>query len=213
MKIKKLMLISTGTLMLALTISSCQKDQMAEVVPSGNKMSQVQQIAAYLAQQPQTKNLGNGAIFVDPTFPTGGFSVLQDVVFDPVSGTFTSGVVAGFSAEYGANDFWRENTDGTVSIHLVSNQAGASYSDLASGEAMSGTGNCNFNYSAEVLTIPVPFPPFELTLMVPAPDQNGISIHGHANVTVDGLPGPSSKLAMKIVQNPSGNNNVSITLK
>lgn len=214
MKIKNLLIISAGSLVLALTVSSCQKDQLVEAGPTNNKMSQAQQIATYLAQLPKEKNMGNGAIFVDPLFPSGGFGTFQDLVIDPGTGTISSGEFASFSAPYGNNDFWRENPDGTISVHLVSNQATAEYENFGTGEAMSGDGNCNLKYTGELITVQLPFPPFdEITFLIPTSNHNALSVHGHANVTLDGLPGPKSKLGMKLVQTPGGQNHASITLK
>lgn len=210
---KKHLSMTSAGLMMALAFTSCKKDEVTEMAPVAvaKQMTQNERIITYLFENGHMKN-GNGATFVIPEATSASFGIFRDIVFDPIAMEVVSGQVGGFSAEYGANDFWRENPDGTVSMHIVSNQAMADYTDFGTGETYLGTGNCNFNYTSSWQTLELPFPPFQLTMLMLDPDQNAFSIHGQSNVTLNGEPGQKHKLRMKWLMNPGGQGGASIEL-
>lgn len=211
---KKYLSMSSAALMMSLAFVSCKKDEAADMapVPVAKEMTQNERIVTYLFEKGYMKNGGNGAAFVIPDATGASFGIFRDIVFDPILGMAVSGQVGSFGADYGANDFWRENPDGTISMHLVSNQAMAEFSDIGTGETFLGTGHCNFNYTSSWETLVLPFPPFEVTMLLLDPDQNAFSIHGHSNVTLNGEPGPKHKLRMKWLMNPGGQGSASISL-
>lgn len=202
-------------LFMATLITSCQKDEVAEqATPAVEKqLTKYEQIFTFIAQQPELKSsMGNGAVFVEPLGDGLGFGVGKDLVFDWETFTIVSGEIGTFYADYGADDFWLEMPDGTIKVKLVSNEANGTHIDFATGVEHSGTGNCNFNYRGELVTIQVPFPPFEITFLVFS-EQSAVSIHAHAKVTENGEPGPTKNLRLKVVSTPSGQGQVELSLK
>lgn len=215
---KKLMSISLLALSLSLISGSCQKESEQAVSPvakNQERLEAAKNIASYLSQPSVKKNgsnNGNGAVFLIPDGNYLSWGVFKDVVFDPVTFNYVSGEIGFVGAEYGANDFWNQLPDGRIHIHLVSNSADASYSDLVSGIDYEGTGTCNFNYAGRFDTVNVPFPPFQFIFLAPDSVQ-AVSAHGQANVVEVGQSGPNRKMKLKVLTTPSGNNNTTLSLK
>jgi hypothetical protein len=214
---KKYFSIAIFGLFMASVFTSCQNDEVAEpATPVVEKqLTKYEQIAAFIAQQPQLKSsMGNGAMFVEPISGGLSFGVINDLEFEiDDDGNFiiTGGEIGVFDAAYGANDFWLEMPDGTIKVKLVSNQANGFHIDFGTGVEHSGTGNCNFNFRGELVTIEVPFPPFELTFLL-INDASAFSIHGHAKVTENGEPGPSKNLRLKWLMTPGGQGQTELSL-
>jgi hypothetical protein len=212
--------IKSGLMLLAagLMFTACEKSETQPATApdnsAGNKMIDLEQIATYLHSEGLLTNAenGNGAVFMTPGFPGSGFFVLKDIVFDPSIPALVDGEIGGFSADYGPNDFWRENPDGTVSVQLSSNAASASYTDFGTGESYSGTGNMHMIYTGEVLVLTVPFPPFEITLIVPGA-RNAVSMTGTGKVTLNGEPGMEHNLSAKINNSASQGGQSNVTLE
>lgn len=112
---------------------------------------------------------------------------------------------AGFSAELDKGDFYRENNDGTVSVHVSSNNAEASYTeDLfdPTSLSLSGTGaQFSANYTGKVVEIPIPGGVIRFIDLETV--ERAVSIRGNGWVQDEG--GNVYKLSLAIGQTPSGN--------
>ena len=171
-------------------------------------------------------NSGQGSIFLEPTISGYGVFIEKDLVFELVElfpGFFINFVVGGqiasINADFGANDFWRQNPDGSVSVKLNSNQAYASVYDFGTGEYYEGTGTLNTKFTGAVEEfcydpcIPEPCDPplwWCFTKFTPDPNINAQVGNGQANVTDS--QGVSHKLMLKYVQNPGGKGHIEFTL-
>lgn len=194
-------------------LSSCQKEDntIAEQVSENEQMLE---IAKYLCEnnnQSSYKNgSGNGAVFIVPASSGLSWGVSRDLVFDPVLGL--TGELANASASYGTNDFWRQNPDGSVSLHLVSDVASLSYDNFTEGSSYSGYGNASFHYTGFLDTINLPFPPFQLIILPNDATLRAVSIHGNGFVS-EVVTGERKKLDLKIINNPGGQSNVTLSIK
>ncbi len=193
-----LMLVAAG-----LMFTSCEKSEnqpsTASAVNSGDKMIDLNQVANYLTAEgylTATED-GNGSIFVAPGQNGSAFLIFKN---DPVTG-LAGGL---FGADYGPNDFWRENPDGTVSVQLSSQTAELNY--FAGGDSYAGTGNMHMIFTGELLVINLPFPPFELRLVIPG-GRGAVDMMGVGKVTLDGLPGAEHNLRGQIKTSASGQSN------
>lgn len=171
-------------------------------------------------------NNGQGAIFLEPTTYGYWVSIEKDLVYELVElfpGFFINFVVGGqiasIEAGFGANDFWRQNPDGNVSVKLNSNQAYASVYDFGTGEYYEGTGTLNTKFTGAVEEfcydpcIPEPCDPplvWCMTNLTPNPNSNAHVGNGQAKVT--NSQGDSKKLMIKYVQNPGGKGHMEFTL-
>jgi len=169
-------------------------------------------------------NNGQGSIFLDPT--TYGYGVLieKDLVWELVElfpGFFinfpVNGQIASIDAALGANDFWRQNPNGSVSVKLNSNQAYASVYDYGTGESYEGPGylNTKFTGAVEEFCYDPCIPDlcgFEwcVTNLTPDPKTNAQVGNGHATVTDS--QGGKHQLRIIYVQNPGGGGHISYTL-
>ena len=165
-----------------------------------------------------------GSIFLEPTVSGYGVYILKDIVWDQVElfpGFFfnfpISGQIASFSADFGSNDFWRQNPNGSVSVKLVSNQAYASVYDYGTGEYCEGTGHMNTKFTGSVdefcydPCIPDPCG-YEWCVTNLTSDPNINAQVGNGNATVIDSQGGSHQLNMVFVQNPGGGGHVEFTL-
>lgn len=187
-------------------LSSCQKEETVVSKPVSNNDHLIE-IAKYLSEnessdQSSYKNgNGNGALFIEPTS-----AGLNWILFSS-----STGEIASLGALYGSNDFMRQNPDSNIAVHIVNDNAFLSYSNSNDGTSYSGIGHVNLNYSGNIISISVPFPPFELFFFAPN-DARARTIHAHGDVIEDSL-GISKKLDIRILGTPGGQNNSSISLK
>lgn len=223
-------------MLLIFVCMSCSQDEVISTpeIDAANLASTVKNNHKSLANQPPTKfvnlarafngNNGQGSIFLEPTIYGYGVGVSKDLVWELVElfpGFFinfpVSGQIASIDADYGANDFWRQNPDGSVSVKLNSNQVYASVYDYGTGEYYEGTGTLNTKFTGAVEEfcydpcIPDPCG-FEwcVTNLTPDPNLNAHIGNGQANVTDS--QGGSHRLMIKYIQNPGGNGHMEFTL-
>jgi hypothetical protein len=216
-----------GIILLSIFIFSACNEKTSDPVSVSNDHKS-------LAKQPPAEfvniaralngNNGQGSIFLEPTVSGYGVFIEKDLVFELVElfpGFFinfvVSGQIASINADFGANDFWRQNPNGSVSVKLNSNQAYASVYDFGTGEYYEGTGNLNTKFTGSVEEfcydpcIPDPCG-FEwcVTNLTPDPNINAQVGTGHANV-VDSQ-GGSHQMQIIYVQNPGGGGHIEFTL-
>jgi len=221
-------------MLLIFVCMSCSQDEAISTpeIDAANLSLSVKKNQKSLAKQPPTEfvniaralngNNGQGSIFLDPqSYDYYGYGIyaLKDIVWGqicfgepPFQFCFnfpTSGQIASFSADFGANDFWRQNPNGSVSVKLNSNQAYASVYDYGTGEYYEGTGTLNTKFTGAVeefcydpcLPDPCGFE-WCVTNLTPDSGINANVGNGVANVTDS--QGGSHQLRMSFVQNPGG---------
>lgn len=225
-------------MLLIFVCMSCSQDEVISTpeIDAANLASTVKNDRISLARQTPThfinlarafnENNGQGSIFLEPTINGYYVAVSKDLVYELVElfpGFFINFVVGGqiavIEAGFGANDFWRQNPDGSVSVKLNSNQAYASVYDYGTGEYYEGTGTLNTKFTGAVEEfcydpcIPEPCDPplwWCFTNLTPDPNLNAHIGNGQAKVTDS--QGGSHKLMIKYVQNPGGNGHMEFTL-
>ncbi len=148
-------------------------------------------------------NTARGARFIAPFFSGEGFGVID----------FSTGELAGFSSDYDKTDFYRENNDGTVSVHLNSNKALAEYINFNTGAYLSGSpANFSLNYTGTVVEIEIA-PGIVFKFIDTSESPKAMSVSGVGWVQEDTGSGTAKKLSMKVTQTPSGQVNAQFTLK
>lgn len=140
-----------------------------------------------------------GANFITPFFTNEGFVLVKDLAFGSTG--IVSGELAGFSADLDGNDFYRENPDGTVSVHITSNKAYAEHFDFATGVATFGSsGRMTMNYTGEVIEFTVP--DFGTIRFIDANNSSrSIVWQGTAKVPTEGV-GPFLQLKAHLTDGP-----------
>lgn len=225
-------------MLLIFVFMSCSQDEASSTpeIDAANLSLSVKKNQKSLVKQPPShfvnlarafnENNGQGAIFLEPTLYGYGVGLSKDLVWESVEffpGFFinfpVSGQIASIDAEFGANDFWRENPDGSLSVKLNSNQAHAGVYDYGTGEYYEGTGTLNTKFTGAVEEycydpcIPEPCDPpllWCMTNLTPDPNSNAHLGNGQAKVT--NSQGDSKKLMLKYVQNPGGKGHMEFTL-
>lgn len=191
-----------GIILLSLSIfSACNENISDPQTVDNNQKSlaknpmELQQLAQYMHQN----NMGNGAVFVQPTYSGYGISIGKNLVFDPSTFTFTAGQFASFEGEYGTGDFWRVNPDGTVSVKLTTNSANASHLDIGTTEEYLGTGHMNMSFTGNLVEL---WPGF--FLLIDDPSIKAAVVNCHAKITLNGAGGDSHNLKLYKNLNPGG---------
>jgi len=164
-------------------------------------------LAKALAAHFQIEATAKGANFITPFFVTDGFGVIKDLVVD-TTGPFpiiVSGELGSFSAELDGNDFYRENPDGTVSVHITENHAHGEHLDFGTAVVSKGD-DCKLtmNYTGVPMEICFPDPNgnlFCLNLIDLNQNPNAISFHGVGKVQADSI-SPWLDLSAKVLITP-----------
>jgi hypothetical protein len=115
-------------------LGSCQKENVEPVEPvkensflssAANRATIMKSLKAYVEQKSSmsasTNGNGKGAKFIAPVIIGKGQGIFE---FDPETLDFK---IASYTAYVGEKDFFRENPDGTVTMHLSSKNALAEY--------------------------------------------------------------------------------------
>jgi len=186
----------------ALMLTSCEKSEDTTPVSSERKMtlqeitSTPQFVEAYnnLKEKFYAQNPDSRVEFIAPFFMGDGFGLSRDLVFD-FSGPFpmvVDGESAFFASDLDGNDFYRQNNDGTVSVHVTSNRAYGEYADYGTGELLySENGHLTMNYTGEVITLTFVDPVTgevlaTIHLVDISSNPSAISFHGNARVGENG---------------------------
>lgn len=203
----------------ALLFTSCEKAENtapATAPVSERKMSMKELIAhpqfitaykqmqdAYVAAHPNSR-----VEFIAPFFTADGFGLAQNIEID-WSGPFpvlTAGQFASFFTALDGNDFYRQNNDGTVSVHITSNRAYAEHFDIASLVAKyDESGHITMNYTGPVVSFDITDEfgnvIFTINFIDIGANPNAISFHGNGQVRENGS-GPAQNLVGRWVCSP-----------
>jgi hypothetical protein len=223
-KITSVILIFT---MACFTLVSCQESSMEEIEPvqkgsvlssSKNMLSFANSIKDHYTNNANASNRissENGAHFIAPFTSTEGQGIFD---FDP--STFSL-KVAFFEAPFEKGDFYRQNPDGTVSVHINSTKATAIYAENAfdpSSLRLSGK-NAHFSANYTGTVVEDTYWDWDCECWVPyqyidtyTGARSAVSWSGSGKVGLDGA-APSKTLTANLVQTPGGQVKYGINLK
>ena len=221
-----------GIILLSISIFSACNENISDPQPVSNDHKSLAKQSSDFVNLARAinGNNGQGTIFLEPTTYGYGVFAMKDIVWGQVCfgeppfqfcfNTPISGQALSIDAAFGANDFWRQNPNGSVSVKLTSNQAYASVYDYGTGEFYEGTGHLNTKFTGSVEEFCYdPCYPYDgtsgcdeicVTNLTPDPNINAHVGNGHANVTDS--QGGSHQLRMIFVQNPGGWGHLGFTL-
>jgi len=150
---------------------------------------------------------GKGVNFITPFLTSDGVAFL-----DPLTFTFVI-----FETELDSNDFYRENNDGSVSVHVTSNNATARYIKFSSEGNFSGEhAHFSANYTGYVSKVPVYDGEGnvigEMKMIDVDHPIRALSIHANGKVKYNGA-GPIYNLIASSVKNSKGVIKSEFTLK
>ncbi len=176
-------------------------------------------VASAKAIQPYVQKSANakGSRFIMPFNTSGGCGVIQDLVIDTTGPqpVIVGGELGSFDTDLDGNDYYRENNDGTVSVHVTSNNACGEHFNFGTGEMHFGE-KCNLSIKYEGPVVEICFPgPTGLicfTFIDRDAGKNANSLSGTGMVRLDGT-GPDRKLSAKVINSQGGQNNVTMELK
>lgn len=176
------------------------------MLSSDNAQAIVTTLSDHFAAAP-SGDLAKGESFITPFFTAESWGVIN----------FTGGALegAGFTAVLDGNDFYRENKDGTVSVHVNSNTAQAEYfENLFDPEALVLIGSpahLSVNLTGPVIEIPLPNGEVIRFIDLNSPKTRALSVHGNGKVY--DAEGGQYKLLVALTETPSGNRRSTFTLK
>lgn len=201
-----------------LSFTSCQKETVEQVKKerngsvfssAKNKASLAESLKVFLEEK-STANAsangnGNGSEFVAPFFDGEGYGI--------GSFNFSTGDYKGvyFEAGLGDKDFYRENPDGTITVHVNSTDAYAEYYDgnFFTGETRmyvyGENAHFNVNYTGSFREFSFVDENGEIVVVkfFSADDSKAVVYQGNGKVGVDGK-APWQMLTMKVLTPASG---------
>ena len=207
--------------LVCLIFISCQKSSVEPTKRNNifssatNRVAIAKGLKSYFEQNnTMSRGSSNGAKFIVPIVSGEGVGIGN---FDFTNFTLE---LANFSTELSSNDFYRENPDGTISVHVNSNNALAEYyKNLFDPTAMYLFGNnahFDVNYTGMLVEIPIYDEENNLLFVIKFIDfgESGraVSMHGNGKVGAEGV-APWKNLSLKIVSTPSGQGQVEYSLK
>lgn len=194
-------------LLSGLTLVSCRKSAnepvnfpAVTVDKTGNPFSTPESRQALintLQQYAKENSAGREATFLPAFYTSWGFGFMDDAMVNLVS----------FSTAIDQDDFFRENPDGTVTVHIESNDALSELFNYITGDYYFGDeGHMIMNYTGPVIVIPV----FDnegnflgFIYLVNPNDSSPASVwHGNGMVQLFGM-GAENNLVAKLVANAS----------
>jgi hypothetical protein len=199
-----------------LIFTACKKSGIEQAPPSvkktsflssaENRVAVANAFKTYFGRNNTTSlPASNGAQFIVPFFTDESQGIGK---FDPVNFKLE---LASFTAELTSNDFYRQNPDGTYSVHVNSNNALAEYyQDLFDPAALylygDGT-HFDVDYTGNLVEFPFYDENGNLISVFRFIDFGGsgraVSVHGNGNVGPEGT-APWKKLSIKAVVTPGG---------
>jgi hypothetical protein len=215
---KKIITTSLAFLMVCFLFISCQKsgiEQEKSIEPATkttflsspeNRAAIANALKTYFGKNNSASRVSsNGAKFIVPFFTGESQGVAR---FD--FSTFSL-ELASFSADYSGSDFYRINPDGTISVHVNSNNALAEYyADLFDPTALylyGNLGHIEVTYTGEVVEL---FPGFYI--IDTENSGRAYSFHGNGKVGENGTAPWNNLIAMGVIT-PTGQAQVSFSLK
>ena len=200
---KKLIIASLAFATIAAGLFSCQKSTTPPVAPQKSPVTAEQRTA--LASQFRSyyethfgtaaAGKGQGSVFIAPFFSIEAWGFVK---YDPAT-NITQLVF--FAAELGDGDFYRENPDGTVSVHINSHNADIYYfPDLENpnGPLLIGThGRYSSNYTGPVIDFGNGFK------IIDTERLRNAAVSGSGKVSETGA-APWTSLLLKFLVNPGG---------
>lgn len=209
---------AAAVLVFSVTIfTACEKNESGPTAQSGERKMTMKELTSHpqfvqaykqMEESFRAKNPDSRVEFIAPFFTNSGFVLAQNLVFD-FSGPWpqiVSGQFAGFSADLDANDYYRVNNDGTVSVHISSNSGYVDHFDIASGVALyDESGQVTMNYTGEVVSFDITDEFGNVIFTVNFIDfglnPKAVSMHGNGKVQENGV-GPKQNLVGQWVCNP-----------
>jgi hypothetical protein len=206
-----------------ITLNSCQKSAtdsetltddnspQSVTLSKYNKEAMEHAIAAYVQSQQEKGLLKSGAEFIQPFFTSDGFGIGQDIQFEIIDGWWyiVGGEIGFFSSDLDANDFYRENPDGTVSVHINSNTALGDYFNFnpGGGYAWGENGHLSMKYTGPVVTFTYEWEgvTYTYTFIDIYSNPNAVVMHGSGKVQYDGT-GPKHNLVVHLSADPGWEN-------
>ncbi len=215
---RKLSKLSLALIIPGIMISSCQKTELDPDLGTSSKNetgvipklkgTNNSVLLTGIKQYAVENFTERGANFIPPFVTSDGFGIAKDVVIDysqpfPI---FISGELVFFSTTLDANDFYRHNPNGTVSIHITSNTARAELGNLTTGEYFySGlNSNMSMNYTGALVEYIFQDPdgdPVTFNFVDMNQNPNAAVWTGVGKVQKDGI-GPKRLLRSNLVANP-----------
>lgn len=205
----------------AIVFTSCEKSEntLEPTAPTSERKMNIKElqsnpqfVAAYKKMEDAflAKNPGSRAEFIAPFFTSSGFGLVKDIVIDWNTFTLVEGKFAFFSADHDGNDFYRRNNDGTVSVHVTSNQAYAEHYDVATNALhFTNNGQMSLNYTGEEVSFDITDENGNVLFTIHFIDQyanpNAVSMTGNGRVKLDGT-GAAQNLVARLVANPGWTN-------
>jgi hypothetical protein len=204
-----------------LAFASCQKSELEkDPEPAGeksilssaeNRASIAKSLKTYFDQQSPTKAStdGKGSKFITPFSIGTGQGIFE---FNPETLDFK---MVSFLAYLDDNDFYRENPDGTVSVHINSTDALAEYMEgnfmeMEPSKYLYGeNGHLNVNYTGTVFEFPIyDWETGELLFVIKfvSPDNSKATVYNGNGKVSEGEGAPWQMLTMKMLTNSNGTN-------
>ncbi|WP_282135457.1 hypothetical protein [Seonamhaeicola maritimus] len=128
-----------------------------------------------------------------------------------------------FESDYGKGDFYRENNDGTISVHVNSNKASVIYREFSLFDPndeytlLGYPGHLSVNFTAEHVFEDI-FDPetgeylFTMDYLDIFNSSRGVSIRGNSKVTNEAT-GEEHMVALTMANTPGGKTLINVTLK
>jgi hypothetical protein len=203
---KKIIIAWLAAAMLTIGLFSCQKqtDELVNDTESPVSAQQLKVFARDVIAYYQTNGVSvsanrgneNGATFIAPFF---SFEIWGFVKFDPTIPDVLE--IVFFSAELGPRDFYRENPDGTVSVHINCHNAEIYYYPNLLAEnpiEMYGTGGrYNSNYTGPVIDFGNGFK------IIDVDNLRNAAVTGNGKVSATGQ-APWKTVLLRFIVNPGG---------
>ena len=222
---KKIISASLAFSMVCFLFSSCKKTEIDAIQKTSflssanNRVAFANSLKTHFPINPDALNRSsssnaNGTHFIAPFVSSEG-----NGIFDFDFSTFTLRV-AYFTAELNGSDYYRENPDGTVSVHVNSNRALAEYAANAFDPTalyLFGT-NAHFSASYTGPVVEDSYYDWDGNLVtykyIAYWDNPGrvANFEGNGKVGVNGV-APFKDLSMKVLLTPDGQSQTGFTLK
>ena len=208
--IRGLLLLFTSFIFTACQKANIEQEKETSFFKSQqNRVAFAKGIQKYFNQDAHARGAfnSNGNHFIAPFVSNEGWGIFD---FDPSTNSLRLG---NFNALLGRNDFYRENRDGTVSLHVNSNTALVEYYpnvfDIESPYYFGYAGHFDANYTGPVVTLD--FGDFIIKFIDINTPGKAVTIHGNGRVRENGT-GSSQDISLKILATPSEQGSIELKI-